>query len=107
MGLVSSALLRDSACKVSSQQGNATSTSVPDEWLSLASQETVGLHPGTNASPFPSFPGQRGRKREQEKEEVWDWLPSKVGMEQKPSLYKATQLQGQSRPGACLPGDWA
>lgn len=44
-------------------RGNATSTSVLDEWLALASQETVGsIQVQTLSHSHP--PGQRGRKRE-------------------------------------------
>ena len=55
-------------------------------------------HPLAN----PPSPGQRGRKREQERREVWDWLPSKVRMGTKPSLYKATR-SSKAKQGWCLP----
>lgn len=53
-------------------RGNATSTSVPDEWLALASQETVCSNQVQMPSPsHPHPPGQRGRKRERERREAW------------------------------------
>lgn len=87
-------------------RGNATSTSVPDEWLSLASQETVGLHPGTNALLFP-LPRPE-RKREQEKREVRG-LVAKQGRNGDKALIVQghTQPPRQSRPGASASQDWS
>lgn len=102
--------LRTPACKVPSQQGKRHFPSALDEWLALASQETVGFiqvqtqspsHPAT-PRPHPSV-----RKEGRSSRGGGVGLPSKVGegqLEQGPHCTEATRSSQAGQASACLPG---
>lgn len=78
-------------------RGNATSTSLPDEWLALASEESVSSIQVQMSSP--SHPQPEG-KEERAVEKGDEGLPGEVGagtIGTKPALYRGhRQLQGQA-----------
>lgn len=97
--------LRTPACKVPSQQGKRHFPSALDEWLALASQETVGFIQVQTQSPSHPHPPVRKEGRSSRGGGVG--LPSEVGegqLGQGPHCAEATRSSQAGQASACLPG---